>query len=83
MMNKLTISLAGAGLALAACEAPSTLNAGFGDSVYHNMSMHIVDPTPADPDMAPPALMGTRAFGVIDRYEKGQVILPERLSTTK
>ena len=68
---------------LAGCAAPKTLNTSFGNATAHNIAMHIIDPTPADPNLPAPDMNGQRAFGALDRYLKGQTIQPERLTTTR
>lgn len=79
-----TIGLLG-GLALAAgcAAAPETLHDSFGNAVAQNKALHIIDPVPADANLAAPDMNAIRAGLAMDRYLKGQVIAPERLTTTK
>ncbi len=81
------VTLAAATLAAAVgCSnmpAPESLSPGFGNATAHNMAMHIIDPLPADMNLPAPDLNGQRGGVLMDRYVKGQVIAPERLTTTK
>lgn len=58
------------------------LGPGLGDSIQHNMSLHVIDPQPSYAEDGAPALDGRRAKSVIDRYETGAVIAPESIETT-
>lgn len=72
--------------ALAACKAPErmeTLGRDFGNSVHHNMTMQLVDPSPVHEGRAVPYMQGVRAGGAIERYETGDVIAPEAIETTE
>ncbi|MEO3429565.1 hypothetical protein AAFN88_11940 [Pelagibius sp. CAU 1746] len=78
----ISMVLTAAGL-LASCTPQGDLNPSFGDSVRHNMSVHIINPTPeygASQQIGP--LDGPRAAGAQTRYDKGEVIQPERLRTS-
>lgn len=76
------VCLLALGASLAACERPDTLNPSFGNSVRHNMSMHIIDPEPLPADTPAPALAGPRAIGVMKRYEEGEVTDLETVTTS-
>ena len=81
-MTKLAlIAMAGAAFAIAGCTVPETLHPSFGNSVAQNKAAHIIDPVPADANLPAPDVNGVRAAGGIDRYMKGQVIAPEKIST--
>ena len=77
------LAVLGAGSLLAACTPQEKLHPDFGNSVRHNMSVHIIDPNPTySPGQQVPTLDGPRAAGGQNRYDKGEVIQPERLRTT-
>jgi hypothetical protein len=84
-MNRFTtIGLLGAfALAAAGCAMPEAIHDSYGNAVAQNKALHIIDPVPADPNLPAPDFNGIRAGLAMDRYLKGQVIAPERLSTTK
>jgi len=66
-----------------ACTPQETLHPTFGNSVRHNMSVHIINPAPTyGPEQQVPGLDGPRAAGGQTRYDEGEVIQPERLRTT-
>lgn len=71
-------------IALAACENRNTAPLGqdFGNAVHHNMSLHIINPEPVTAGYGAPALDGTRATGIIKRYETGNVTQPSGESTS-
>ncbi len=83
-MKAVTIlAVLGAGSLLAACTPQENLHPDFGNSVRHNMSVHIINPNPTyGADEQVPTLDGPRAAGGQLRYDKGEVIEPERLRTT-
>ena len=83
-MKALTISaLIGAGSLLAACTPQENLHPDFGNSVRHNMSVHIINPAPSyGTGQQVPELDGPRAADGQKRYDTGEVIQPERLRTT-
>jgi len=72
-----------AGGLLVACTPEEDLNPSFGNSVRHNMSIHIINPVPEySASQQIPELDGPRAAGAQTRYDKGEIIPPERLRTT-
>jgi hypothetical protein len=76
--------LGGLAFAGAACApASETLHESFGNAVAQNKALHIIDPVPADANLPPPDMNGIRAGAAMDRYMKGQVIAPEKSTTTK
>lgn len=68
-------------LAVAACYHTQPLGKDFGNSVNHNMSMHIINPAPDLEGREVPDMAGTRASGAIERYDTGNVIEPEAIET--
>jgi hypothetical protein len=78
------VTLLVAGGLVAACAPQENLHPDFGNSVRHNMSIHIINPAPQYPTAnQPPSLDGPRAAAAQERYDKGEVIEPERLRTTE
>lgn len=67
-------------LAVSACENAAPLSPDFGNAVYHNMSMQIINPEPVI--AGPPDMNGVRAEGAMERYEKGLIIQPDALETS-
>ena len=69
---------------LAACETEPrmTLSPDFGNSVRHNMAVHIINPPSLGKATTAVPMDGVRAFGAIDRYQKHEVIEPEEVKTT-
>jgi hypothetical protein len=59
------------------------LGEDFGNATIHNFSQHIVNPDPVTAGYGAPALNGTRAAGVIERYTSGSVIQPDTDSVAK
>ena len=59
------------------------LGKDFGNATIHNFSQHIVNPDPVTAGYGAPALNGTRAAGVMDRYTSGSVIQPDTDSVAK
>ncbi len=53
------------------------LGRDFGNSVLHNMSMHIIDPAPSFEGREIPDMEGERAAGAKERYDTGSVEKPE------
>ncbi len=84
---KYTATILGLGLlvSLAGCDigARQPLGAGFGNAFQHNMAAQIIAPEPRLATEPPAALDGRRSAGAIQRYEKGEVIEPEKLRTTE
>ena len=70
--------------ALTACETEPrmTLSPDFGNSVRHNMAVHIINPPSLGKETKALPMDGVRALGAIDRYQKHQVIEPEEVITT-
>ena len=84
-MKTITILLATAGvIALAGCQTEPRLanHPSFGNSVRHNMAVHIINPRPAMAATEATDLDGHRAAGAIGRYERGEVIRPLDVSTS-
>jgi hypothetical protein len=69
-------------LVVAACNHTQPLGKDFGNSVHHNMSMHIINPAPDLEGREVPDMEGTTASGAVERYESGAVIAPEVIETT-
>ena len=69
---------------LTACETEPrmTLSPDFGNSVRHNMAVHIINPPSLGKATTAVPMDGVRAFGAIDRYQKHEVIEPEEVKTT-
>lgn len=70
---------------LAACETEPrmTLSPDFGNSVRHNMAVHIINPPSLGKATTAVPMDGVRALGAIDRYQKHEVIEPEEVKTTE
>ncbi len=70
---------------LAACETEPrmTLTPDFGNSVRHNMAVHIINPPSLGKATTAVPMDGVRALGAIDRYQKHEVIEPEKITTTE
>ena len=69
---------------LTACETEPrmTLSPDFGNSVRHNMAVHIINPPSLGKATTAVPMDGVRALGAIDRYQKHEVIEPEEVKTT-
>ena len=69
---------------LAACETEPrmTLSPDFGNSVRHNMAVHIINPPSLGKETTALPMDGVRALGAIDRYQKHEVIEPKKVKTT-
>ena len=84
---KYTATILGLGLlvSLAGCDTGprEPLGTGFGNAIQHNMAAQIIAPEPRLATDTPAALDGQRSAGAIKRYEKGEVIEPEKLRTTE
>ncbi len=79
------ITAAGIGLAvLTACETEPrmTLSPDFGNTVRHNMAVHVINPPSLGKETTALPMDGVRAMGAIDRYQKHEVIEPEKVTTT-
>jgi len=82
-LTTLIAVLSASGLLLA-CTPQEKIHPSFGNSVRHNMSLHIINPTPSHgPGEVVPNLDGPRGAGAQTRYDNGEVIQPERLRTTE
>ena len=84
-MKTITILLATAGaIALAGCQTePQRVNhPSFGNSVRHNMAVHIINPRPAMAATEATDMDGHRAAGAIGRYERGEVFQPLDITTS-
>ncbi len=57
----------------AGCENSEPLRKGFGDSVRHNMAVHIINPRPNYDVDSLSGLTGPRAAGVMERYHSDKV----------
>ncbi len=62
---------------VAGCQHTQPLGRDFGNSVHHNMSMHIIDPAPSFEGREIPDMEGERAAGAKERYDEGSVLEPE------
>ena len=58
---------------VAGCQHLQPLGRDFGNSVHHNMSMHIIDPAPSYEGREVPDMEGERAAGAKERYDTGSV----------
>ncbi len=69
---------------LTACETEPrmTLTPDFGNSVRHNMAVHVINPPSLGKATTALPMVGGRALGAIDRYQKHEVIEPEEVETT-
>ncbi len=83
MRHAKTLFVLGLPLILAACNHTTPLGPDFGNSVYHNMSMHIINPAPVHEGREVPDMAGTRASSAIQRYDTGTVIQPVVIETTE
>ena len=70
---------------LTACETEPrmTLSPAFGNTVRHNMAVHIINPPSLGKATTAVPMDGVRALGAIDRYQKHEVIEPEVIKTTE
>ncbi len=78
-----TLFVLGLPLIVAACNHTTPLRPDFGNSVYHNMSMHIINPAPDYAGREVPDMAGTRAASALKRYDTGTVIEPVSIETTQ
>ena len=79
------LSLAGLCLVAATGACGNTqepINAGFGDAYYHNISVHVIDPAPANAGSGAPALDGERGRLAIDRYRSTTTVRPVTVTTS-
>ena len=69
---------------LTACETEPrmTLSPDFGNTVRHNMAVHIINPPSLGKATTALPMDGVRALGAIDRYQKHEVIELEKVETT-
>ncbi len=69
---------------LTACETEPrmTLSPDFGNSVRHNMAVQVINPPSVGKATTAVPMDGVRALGAIDRYQKHEVIEPEKVETT-
>ena len=84
-MKTTIILLATAGaLALAGCQTQPrlALNPSFGNTVRHNMAVHIVNPRPAMAATEVTDMDGQRSAEAIGRYHRGETIQPIDITTT-
>ena len=60
-------------VALAACDHPAKkqLNPEFGNSVRHNMAVHVINPNPPTAKMGAPDMDARRAGTALERYVTG------------
>ncbi len=70
---------------LTACETEPrmTLSPDFGNTVRHNIAVHVINPPSLGKATTALPMDGVRALGAIDRYQKGEVIEPEKVKTTE
>ncbi len=62
---------------VAGCQHTQPLGRDFGNSVHHNMSMHIIDPAPSFEGREIPDMEGERAAIAKEAYDTGAVIEAE------
>lgn len=83
-MKTLFVLLPVAALMLTACENnKGPISPDFGNSVHHNMSVHIINPRIPNPSAAAPEMSGARSVGVIKRYNEGATTELEIEKTTE
>lgn len=70
-------------LAVGACANNRPISPDFGNSVHHNMAMHIINPAPDYAGRPPPAMDGVRAALAMERYQTGEVIEPDSIETSE
>lgn len=70
-------------IGLAGCANDQPINSDFGNSVQHNMAMHIINPAPNYAGSVVAPTDGRRAALAIERYQKGDVIAPEAHETSE
>ncbi len=58
---------------VAGCQHLQPLGRDFGNSMHHNMSMHIIDPAPSYEGREVPDMEGERAAGAKEIYDTGAV----------
>ncbi len=58
---------------VAGCQHTQPLGRDFGNSMHHNMSMHIIDPAPSYEGREVPDMEGERAADAKERYDTGSV----------
>lgn len=63
----------GAGTVLAACDSPRHLSPDFGNSVRHNMAVHIITPAPSYAEPLA-ATDGNRMANAVDTYHTKNAI---------
>jgi hypothetical protein len=71
--------------AVAACaqyQNKEPMGRDYGDSVHHNLSVHVIDPAPNLEGKEVPDMAGTRAEGALERYNTGTELEPESIDTT-
>jgi hypothetical protein len=79
MPSRLHFVAAGLALGLAGCEPPPpALSPDFGQSVQHNMQVHIIGPNMAAPDMD-----GNRAALRMEQYRTGKTTPVQQPGTTQ
>ncbi len=66
---------------VAGCQHTQPLGRDYGNSVHHNMSMHIIDPAPSFEGREVPDMDGERADTVIEDYKTRSVIEVEAEET--
>lgn len=83
-MKTITVTLTIAmSLTVLACSNSEPLGRDHGNSVRHNMAVHIINPAPNYAGRDVPATSGVRAARAMDRYMKGEVTKLKIESTSK
>lgn len=78
-MKMRTLVIAVALVPLAACTPNDTT---MGGALRHNMAMQTIDPDPKYAGSPAEGGDGERAAAAVDRYKKGNVKQPEKITTT-
>ncbi len=83
-MTRLAVWMIGAAaLTLAGCVTQETLSSDHGNANAHNLALQIENPVPAAATLSAPDAVGARAALAIKRYNEGEIIVPETLTTSQ
>lgn len=70
-------------LVAGACTNQKPISPDFGNSVRHNMAMHIINPAPDYAGQPQQGMDGVRAALAMERYQTGEVIEPDSIETSE